>query len=155
MHQQAAMKEEVEATVLVEVVTGKGSDWCQRHKPRQWRDHSTANLAKGWSNLEIINPMDHQHTYKHTYKHTRSKNIFYLYTALQPWKLYKDADKREEICQTVPPSSKLLGLPDYRSHTSMSLTKWVMVIIVHIHNTKMDAIFSVTRPMQCSPWQIY
>jgi len=61
------------------------------------------------------------------------------------WEFYKDVIKMEEMCQTAPTAAKLLGLLDHKNNTGISVTKWVTVVMMHIHNTRIDAIFFVRK----------
>ncbi len=53
----------------------------------------------------------------------------------------------EESCQLAPPATKLLGLPDHKSDTGISLTAWVSVVTTHIRNTGMDSVFYVRKSL--------
>jgi len=55
--------------------------------------------------------------------------------------------KMEETCQLAPPAMKLLGLPNHKSDTGISLTMWVSVITMHIRNTGMDSVFYVHKSL--------
>ena len=79
--------------------------------------------------------MDQQSTTRHScvLQHTNNK--------LCPHDSYKDVIKMEETCQLAPPATKLLGLPDHKNNMSISLTGWVMAVLLHICNTRMDAVF--------------
>jgi len=55
-----------------------------------------------------------------------------MHATLCPHDFYKDAMKMEETCQLAPPAAKLLELPNHKNSISISLTGWVMVLLMHI-----------------------
>jgi len=76
-----------------------------------------------------------------------SRNTPAMHAALRPRNSYKDAMKMEESCQFAPPAAKLLGLPDHKNDTGISLTGWVSVISTHIRNCGMDLVFYVCKSL--------
>jgi len=76
-----------------------------------------------------------------------SHNTPATHAALCPRDSYKDAMKMEESCQFAPPAAKLLGLPDHKNDTGISLTGWVSVISMHIRNCAMDLVFYIRKSL--------
>jgi len=108
-----------------------------RWQPRR-QELASNHTTSTWGSWAIWKPwdcVDQQSTTRHScvLQHTNNK--------LCPHDSYKDVIKMEETCQLAPPATKLLGLPDHKNNMSISLTGWVMAVLLHICNTRMDAVF--------------